>query len=92
MSCSVGLPILITREGKWFVACCPTLDIASQGKTEKEVKENITELITEFLNDPDTTKPSLDDLLSFSVTNIPVTVPEGMLHEKTSSSSSEKDN
>jgi predicted RNase H-like HicB family nuclease len=70
MSAQVSLPILITKEGKWFVASCPILDIATQGKTEKEVKENMTELINEYLSDPNTPKPSLDDLLSLSLTNI----------------------
>jgi predicted RNA binding protein YcfA (HicA-like mRNA interferase family) len=48
------------------------LDIATQGKTEKEVKENMAELIGEYLRDPDTPKPSLDDLMSFSLTSIPL--------------------
>ena len=55
----VPLPILITKEGKWFVASCPILDIATQGKTEKEVKENMAELIDEYLLDPDAPKPLL---------------------------------
>ena len=57
----VPLPILVTKEGKWFVASCPILDIATQGKTEKEVKENMTDLINEYLADPDTVKPLIDD-------------------------------
>jgi len=88
----VPFPILITKEGKWFVASCPTLDIATQGKTEKEVKENMAELITEYLNDPDTPKPSLDDLMSVSLTNIPVKVPESVIHRKTSAIASAKSN
>jgi predicted RNase H-like HicB family nuclease len=46
------------------------LDIAT-GKTEKEAKENMADLINEWLCDPDTPKPSLEDLLSFSFVNIP---------------------
>jgi predicted RNase H-like HicB family nuclease len=84
MSAKLPFPIMITKEGKWFVASCPILDIATQGKTEKEVKENMSALITEYLNDPDTAKPSLDDLMSVSLTNIPVKVPESVLHGKTS--------
>ncbi len=79
MTMQVPLPILIIKENKWFVASCPILDIATQGKTEKEVKENMAELVNEFLSDPDTTKPSLEDLMSLSLTNIPVKVPEGCL-------------
>jgi predicted RNase H-like HicB family nuclease len=92
MTIQVPLPILIVKEGKWFVASCPLLDIATQGKTEKEVKENITELISEYLNDPDTTKPSLDDLMSVSLANIPVKLPEGVLHHKASTAASAKGN
>ncbi len=65
----IPLPILVTKEGKWFVASCPILDIATQGKTEKEVKENMAELINEYLSDPDTAKPSLDDLRFHSSVN-----------------------
>jgi len=82
MSTQIPLPILITKEGKWFVASSPILDIATQGKTEKEAKENMAELINEYLSDPDTPKPSLDDLMSLSLTNIPVKVPESVLHHK----------
>ena len=58
------LPVLIAKEKKWFVASCPILDIATHGKTEKEVKENMANLIGEYLSDPDTTKPALEDLMS----------------------------
>ena len=60
MTVQVPFPILITKEKKWFVASCPLLDIATLGKTEKEVKENMTELIGEYLSDPDKVKPSLE--------------------------------
>jgi len=49
-------PVFITKEGKWFVSECPFLGIATQGKTEKEVKENIKDLIHEYLADPNTNK------------------------------------
>jgi predicted RNase H-like HicB family nuclease len=88
----VPLPIIITRENKWFVASCPTLDIATQGKTEKEVKENMADLINDYLNDPDTPKPSMEDLMSLSLTNIPVKVPAGVLHRKASTNVTAKSN
>jgi predicted RNase H-like HicB family nuclease len=47
----VALPIMITREGKWFIASCPILELATQGRTEKEVKEKMSELIKEYLKD-----------------------------------------
>jgi predicted RNase H-like HicB family nuclease len=92
MTTQVPFPILITKEGKWFVASCPILEIATQGKTEKEVKENMTELINEYLNDPDTPKPSLDDLMSLSLANVPVKIPEGVLHRKASTDAAAKGN
>lgn len=55
----ISLPIMIMREGKWFVASCPALDIAAQGQTEEEVKENMQDLVEEYLNDEDTQKPKL---------------------------------
>lgn len=92
MTLQVHLPILIIKENKWFVASCPVLDIATQGKTEKEVKENMADLINEYLSDPDTTKPSLEDLMSLSLTNIPVKVPEGVLRGKASTITAAKGN
>jgi predicted RNase H-like HicB family nuclease len=88
MTLEVPLPVIITREGKWFVACSPILDVATQGRTEKEVKENLADLINEYLRDPDTRKPSLEELMSFSLANIPVRIPESVLHGKASSTSS----
>ena len=84
MSIQLPFPIIITKEGKWFVASCPLLDIATQGKTEFEVKENMADLINDYLNDPDTLKPSFEDLMSLSLANIAVTVPEGVLHPQAS--------
>lgn len=52
-------PIMIAKEKKWFVASCPVLDIATQGKTEREVKENMADLLRDYFSDPDITKPTL---------------------------------
>ena len=92
MTVQVPLPIIIAKENKWFVASCPLLDIATQGKTEREVKENMADLINEYFSDPDTRKPSLEDLMSLSLTNIPVKVPEGVFRRKTSTTATAKDN
>lgn len=75
MKMQVPLPVVIAKEGKWFVASCPVLDIATQGKTEKEVKENMEDLINDYFNDPDTHKPAMKALMSISLTNIPVNIP-----------------
>ncbi len=77
----ISLPIIISKEGKWFVASCPLLDIATQGKTEQEVKENMEDLIEEYMEDPDIEKLDLKTIaLSTSMMTIPVKI-----HGKTSS-------
>lgn len=81
----VPIPVVISREGKWFVASSPALDIATQGRTEEEVKENMADLINEYFRDPDTPKPKIDAVIEISITNIPVNIPEGVPHRKASS-------
>ena len=39
---------VIEREGDWYVALCPELDIASQGQTIKEARANLTEALELF--------------------------------------------
>jgi len=85
MKVPIPLPVIITKEGKWFVASCPVLNIATQGRTEKEVKENMEDLINDYLKDPDTYKPKMEVIMATSLINIPVNIPEGVLHRKTSS-------
>jgi predicted RNase H-like HicB family nuclease len=92
VSVQLPFPIIIAREGKWFVASCPLLDIATQGKSEEEVKANMVDLIDDYLSDPDTPKPALEDLMSLSLANIAVKVPEGVLHAKASTAASKKSN
>ena len=72
----ISFPVLISKEEKWFVACCPMLDIATQGRTEEEVKENMVDLIEEYMEDPDTEKPDWESILSTSITmtSIPVNI------------------
>jgi predicted RNase H-like HicB family nuclease len=83
-SLGVLFPVVIAREGVWYVAMCPTLDIGTQGRTEKEAKEMIADLISEYLKDPDTRKPSVKDLESVSLTNVVVKLPRRAFHGKTS--------
>lgn len=56
----IPFPVIITKEGKWSVASCPILDLATQGRTEKEVKENMKDLINEYMSDSDTPKPEVE--------------------------------
>ena len=74
MEMKYALPIIISKDGKWYVASCPLLDIATQGKTEGEVKKSIRALINEYMKDPDTKKPNMDSLMEFSLVTVPITV------------------
>lgn len=69
----VEFPIVIAKEGKWYVASCPALDIATQGKTQEEVKKNMKALINEYLRDPDTRKPDMKHL-ALSLTSVSIKV------------------
>lgn len=40
---------IIQRDGDWYVAICPELDIASQGRTVEEARTNLIEAIELFL-------------------------------------------
>ncbi len=42
------LTAIIEREDDWYVALCPELDIASQGKTIEEAKDNLVEAVELF--------------------------------------------
>ena len=81
---SAPIPIFINREGKWFVAECPVLNLATQGRTEKEVRENMKDLIEEYFQDPDTPKPELKTMMSSSVSLINIPVKIGISHGKAS--------
>jgi len=82
---TIPLPIFMAKEGKWFVASCPLLDVATQGKTEEEVKENMDDLLEEYFEDPDTPKPEIKSIMSVSLTNIPIDIPEGIIHGRKTS-------
>lgn len=40
---------MVKREGGWYVAHCPPLDITTQGRTEAEAKQNLIEASELFL-------------------------------------------
>lgn len=46
---------VVEKEGKLYVALCPELDIASQGKTKNSAMENLKEAVRLFL---ETASPS----------------------------------
>ena len=73
-------PVFNTKEGKWFVSECPILGVATQGKTEKEVKENMADLIKEYLADPDTPKSQITKFSGASFGYISVPVAKNLLY------------
>jgi predicted RNase H-like HicB family nuclease len=40
---------VIEKEGKWYVATCPELGVASQGRTLKEAQDMVQEAVNLFL-------------------------------------------
>ena len=42
----------VWREGKWFVAQCIDVDVASQGRTEKEALDNLREALELHFEEP----------------------------------------
>ena len=47
----------VWREGKWFVAQCLEIDVASQGETEAEALANLTEALELHFEPPRATRP-----------------------------------
>jgi predicted RNase H-like HicB family nuclease len=47
------LTAIIEREGDGFVALCPELDVASQGDTIEEARQNLAEAVELFLEAAD---------------------------------------
>ena len=41
--------VLIESEGRWYVALCLELDVASQGRTLAEAKKNIAKAVSLYL-------------------------------------------
>ena len=50
------LTALIEREGDGYVALCPELDVASQGDTVEEARENLREALQLFYETADPTE------------------------------------
>lgn len=49
MTIKIKVPVRFYKEDDVFVSFCPVFDIASQGCTEEEAKENITEAVRLFI-------------------------------------------
>ena len=44
----IQLTGIIEKEGKWYVALCPELNVVSQGETVGEARANLTEALELF--------------------------------------------
>ena len=56
MSQTLQLTAVIQREDDAYVALCPELDIASQGGTVEEARENVIEAVELFLESADSSE------------------------------------
>jgi len=52
------LPVIVWREGKLFVAKSVGVELASQGKTQKEAIDNLQEALDLYLEDEKVSIPS----------------------------------
>jgi len=50
---SLEFSSVVSKEGKWYVAHCPELEITSQGKSVESALENLREAIELYLQDED---------------------------------------
>jgi len=48
---------VVNQEGKWYVASCPELGIASQGRFVEDSLDNLREAIELYLEDEDAVVP-----------------------------------
>jgi predicted RNase H-like HicB family nuclease len=68
------LTAIIEREDEAFVALCPELDIASEGKTIEEARANLVEALSLFFEtaDPSEVVRRFHDEISISQIEVPV--------------------
>ena len=50
---AMRLTAAISREGNWFVAQCLEVDVASQGQTMEESRDNLAEALALYFEDQD---------------------------------------
>jgi predicted RNase H-like HicB family nuclease len=49
---------VVNKEGKWYVATCPELGIASQGKSVENSIDDLREAVELYLEDEDARVPA----------------------------------
>lgn len=65
---------IIEKEGEMYVSLCPELDIASQGNTVEQARENLKEAIELFLESASPSEVQERLHTEFFVTQLEVTV------------------
>lgn len=58
MSTTRHLTVIIEREGSGYVALCPELDIASEGDTVEQARQNLVESVELFFETADSAELS----------------------------------
>lgn len=68
----IPIPIIAFKENDWFIAESPLFDLAAQGKSEKEAIDDLKLMIDDYMSDPDTKKPEIEQMVDMhiSFTNI----------------------
>ncbi len=46
----IPLPIRLRKDGDWYIASCPLLDLHAQGKNKAEAQKNLFEALSLFLD------------------------------------------
>ena len=52
MTMTKKFAVSIWKEGEWYIAQCLDYDVASQGKTEQETLDNLSEALELFFEEP----------------------------------------
>ena len=68
------LTAVVEREGDGYVALCPNLDVASQGATVAEARDNLIEALTVFFETASTSEIDRRQKREVYITNIEVAV------------------
>src|SRR3972149_303776 len=59
----VSLPVIILREGKYFIAHSPVLDLSTSGKSFEEAKKRFAEIVEIFFEEL-TQMGTIDEVLA----------------------------
>jgi len=66
------LSAVVWREEGIYVALCPELDVASQGKSVEEALRNLEEALELYLEDEDVEKPSRSEAPIVTIVKVDV--------------------